>query len=407
MTLKIFLVMKLNRINIIGINPCKRFSDNELYCINNSDVIFSGRRNINLLNNIDKNKIEIMDINKFLIQLNEYFNDNKKITVIASGDPLFYGIGKLIIDNFDKRFIDIIPNIGTLQIAMAKIKEEYNDIKVISLHGRPIKGLAQKIRCHNKIFLFTDKINSPSNIAKYLLDFNLNNFTAYVFENLGYKNEKIGKYNINDLINMEFSDLNAILLKKYKDNTISLDDNNFIKKNNNITKKEIRNIDISEMDIKNNSTIWDIGSGTGSISIEASFSNKDGKIYSIEKDVESYNNIIKNMKGFSTDLEVINGEAPAILYNITDDPDIVFIGGSSSKIESIIEYSHKRLKSNGIIIVNTTTIENMVKAYNKMKKLDMYVNIKQINVSRSRDINNLTRFAPLNQVYVVKGVKNE
>ena len=72
-----------------------------------------------------------------------------------------------------------------------------------------------------------------------------------MFENLGYENERVGKYNLNDLINMEFSDLNVILLKKYRDNIINLDDENFTKKNNNITKKEVRGIDISEMNIKN------------------------------------------------------------------------------------------------------------------------------------------------------------
>ncbi len=397
----------MNKINIIGINPGKKFNDNELYCIENSDVIFSGERNIELLNNIKKNKIEIKNMKNFLFKLNEYFKDNKIITVIASGDPLFYGIGKLIINNFDKKFIDILPNISTLQMAMAKIKEDYNNIKIISLHGREIKGLAQKISGYNKIFIFTDKINTPSYIAKYLIDFNLNNFVIYVFENLGYENEKIGVYNLEDIINLNFSDLNVIFLKKYKDNIINFDDENFIKKNNNITKSEIRSIDISEMNIINGNTIWDIGSGSGSISIEASYIDKNGKIYSIEKEKESYNNIIKNMKKFSTDLNVINGEAPEALYKINDDPDIVFIGGSSNKLEEIIDYSYKRLKNKGIIIVNTTTIENMIISYNKIKKFDINITIKQINISRSAYINNLTRFKPLNQIYIVKGVKNE
>lgn len=397
----------MNKINIIGINPGKKFSDNELLCIENSDIIFAGERNLKLLNNIKKDKIKIKDMKNFLFNLNEYFKNNKTITVIASGDPLFYGIGKLIINNFDKKFIDIFPNISTLQIAMAKIKEDYNNIKVISLHGRNIKGLAQKINNCNKIFIFTDKINNPSYIAKYLIDFNLNNFIMYVFENLGYENEKIGIYNLEDIINLNFSDLNVIFLKRYKKNIINFDDENFIKKNNNITKKEIRSIDISEMNIIDGYTIWDIGSGSGSISIEASYINKNGKIYSIEKEKESYNNIIKNMKNFSTDLNVINGEAPEILYKINDDPDIVFIGGSSNKLEEIIDYSYKRLKNNGIIIVNTTTIENMIISYNKIKKFDIKLSIKQINISRSVDINKLTRFKPLNQIYIVKGVKNE
>ncbi len=397
----------MNKINIIGINPGKKFNDDELYCINNSDVIFSGRRNINLLNNINKNKIEIKNMDSFLDGLRKYFNDNKIITVIVSGDPLFYSIGKLIVNNFDRKFIDVIPGVGTLQIAMAKIKEDYNNIDVISLHGRSIKGLAQRIRFHNKIFLFTDKINTPSYIAKYLIDFNLNNFIAYVFENLGYENERIGKYNLNDLINMEFSDLNVILLKKCRDNIINLDDENFTKKNNNITKKEVRSIDISDMNIKNGDTVWDIGSGTGSISIETSFIDGNGRIYSIEKDVASCSNIIENMKRFSADLNVINGEAPAVLQDIGDDPDVVFIGGSSSKIEGIIEYSYRRLKTSGIMVVNTTTVENMVRAYNKMRGINMNVDIKQVNISRSRDINNLTRFVPLDQIYILKGVKNE
>ena len=180
-----------------------------------------------------------------------------------------------------------------------------------------------------------------------------------------------------------------------------------VNKNNNITKKEVRGIDISEMNIKNGDTVWDIGSGTGSISIETSFIDGNGRIYSIEKDIASYNNIIENMKRFSVDLNVINGEAPDVLQDIGDDPDVVFIGGSSSKIEDIIEYSYRRLKTRGIMVVNTTTVENMIKSYNKMREINMNVDIKQVNISRSRDINNLTRFVPLDQIYILKGVKNE
>ncbi len=357
-----------------------------------------------LVDQINKEKVIIENLEKSTEYIGKLLYENKKILIIASGDPLFYGIGRHVVNTFGENNVKILPHIGSIQYAMSLINESYEDLYVVSLHGRPIKGFAQKIFNRNKAIIFTDRINTPSAIARYLVDFNILNYSMYVFENLGYGNQKIKSIEIPDAVNENFLDPNIVYLKRRNLIRNNYSDDNFIKINNNITKKEIRDISVSEMEIQENDIIWDIGSGSGSISIQACRLNPMGKVFSVEKNVDSYKNIILNMKKFHCDLDVIHGHAPEVLTDLPD-PDIVFIGGSSGKIEDILDISFKRLKSGGRMIINTATIDNFMRSVHYFKKIEKSIEIIQANISRNRDIKNGIMMAPLHQIYIIRVVK--
>ncbi|WP_061950901.1 precorrin-6y C5,15-methyltransferase (decarboxylating) subunit CbiE [Acidiplasma cupricumulans] len=149
-------------------------------------------------------------------EIKNEFNKNKNIVVIASGNPLFYGIGTALIRNFGAEYINIVPHIGSIDVALSKLKISINTVHAISVHGRPIKGLAQRIKHYKRVIILTDKINSPDKIAGYMIEYGLTNFRFIVLERLGYNDEKIRCFNIKDALNSKFSDPNLILLMRLK-----------------------------------------------------------------------------------------------------------------------------------------------------------------------------------------------
>ena len=397
----------MKRINIVGVFPGRPINPEAEKCIMGSQVIFSGRRNLELIPKTPAQVFNIGPMKQFTRDLANTLADNKTVTVVASGDPLFFGIGKYITEHYDPDDIYIVPEVSSLQVALSRLGMGAGHMVAISLHGRKIKGLAQKIRNKRKIAIFTDGNNTPSRIAEYMAGFGLVDYSSYILERLGYEDESISKYKIKELIGKEFNDLNIMILTKDSNGKIPLpDDGLLLRKNNNITKKEIREISISELDLNNGDTLWDVGSGSGSVAIYASLINTDGNIFAIEKDKVLCNFIDENMRKFSTDIDIINGEAPEALDSIPD-PDSVFIGGTSGNIKNIVEYSYSRLKNGGRIVANIATMENFYAMMNYIKENKLQFDVKQVNISRLKPVSVYTRFDPLDQIYIIKVVKNE
>jgi precorrin-6Y C5,15-methyltransferase (decarboxylating) len=397
----------MKRINIVGVFPGRTPEDEAIDCINGSDIIFSGMRNMELVESPGKPVVKIGEFKKFQEDMASAYNAGKVITVIASGDPLFYGIGKYITENYKSCEIRIVPEVSSVQVALSRIPLNSGGLCTVSLHGRPIKGLAQKIRNNNKICIFTDSINTPAAIAAYMIRFGLSFYRAYVFENLGYKNEKISSLPVNELMNKEFEPLNIMILTSENSNKISMpDDDMFARHNGNITKKEIRNISISDLELNDGETLWDVGSGSGSVAIAASFQNQNGNIYAIEKNSELCQNIQSNMEMCATDVNIINGIAPEVLHDLPD-PDCVFIGGSSGRIKDIMDYSFRRMRINGRMVINITTVDNLQKALDYIKSGNLKAEIRQVNISKLMSVSKYKRFVPMDQIYIIKVVKNE
>ncbi|EMM81317.1 precorrin-6Y C5,15-methyltransferase (decarboxylating), CbiT subunit [Leptospira interrogans str. 2006001854] len=299
------------------------------------------------------------------------------ICVLASGDPLFFGIGNLIRKKVGPEYVDFIPAPSSVQHAFAKIGIPWDDAEVLSLHGRSSKGLITKLQFLNKVALFTDKINHPKEIASYLLSFNESEWTAFVCENLGGEKERIRKFDLKSLSEEEGIDpLNVLVLIRnsvnWKPPTVvpNVSEENYSKrvpKKGLITKKEVRILSIAFLNIREDSVIWDIGAGSGSIAIEAAQIAKNGKSYAIEIDPEGIEICKQNILLQKTDnVHVISGKAPEVLEKLPD-PDCIFVGGSNGDIYEIIRISLNKLSPLGSLVINAVTIDNVSQIYQSFK----------------------------------------
>ena len=106
----------------------------------------------------------------------------RRVVVLASGDPLFYGIGAYLARQLGPETLSVIPHVSSVQLAFARCGESWQDAAVVSVHGRPLRGLAQRVNACDKVALLTDDVNTPAVIANYLLSFGMAEYRAFVGE---------------------------------------------------------------------------------------------------------------------------------------------------------------------------------------------------------------------------------
>ena len=129
-----------------------------------------------------------------------------------------------------------------------------------------------------------------------------------------------------------------------------------------ITKREVRAVSLYSLGLRHGSVVWDIGAGTGSVSVEAALIASEGQVYAIERDTDSLPLLETNVVNLGSDnIHIVNGEAPAALKSLPN-PDSVFVGGSGGNLSEILEYANSRLKPNGTIVVNLAVLERTTSA---------------------------------------------
>lgn len=396
-------------IKMIGIGDEGKLSLLPMYekWIDESEILIGGKRQLSFFPEYQGEKVVIEGGLSSLIDRLQ--TETKKVVILASGDPLFFGIGGYL---SSKIRLDIYPYLSSVQLAFAKVGERWQDAYFTSVHGRSMKGLAQRIDGKEKVAILTDMENSPNKIAQYLLSFGMTEYQAFVGENLGNENERCRWFRLDEMKDAEFSPLNVVILKKIEKNpswSIGIEDEEFIQRKPEkglITKKEIRTLSISAMRLKEDSVVWDIGTCTGSVAIEAAKMAREGQIFAIEKNEGDLENCKQNLAKFRVDATLIHGKAPEGLETFPD-PDAVFIGGTAGGMGEIVDICCSRLNDGGRIVLNAVTIENLSEAMSAFKERGFHTTITLAQISRSKPILNLTRFDALNPIYIIEAWRQE
>ncbi len=385
--------------------------------IDNCDVLVGGKRHLSLFTDQKKEMIPITGHLKPIIDQIKTNAPNKKIVVLASGDPLYHGIGSTLLRYFKKTDINIHTNISSISAAFAAIKEPWHEAKIISFHGkRNNKFSFSKISRELKVAFLTDPQNNPQFIAKELIDQGLFNFKFCVLENLGdTEKETITWFDsLNKVKDKSFSEPNIVILINQTNDRVSIPHETYAGMNDSlfkhskglITKSEIRSISLSKLKlIKKDHILWDIGSGSGSVGIEASFQIPWGQVIAIEKQSNRISDIIVNIKNFNcSNIKVVNATFPEGIEELKP-PDRVFIGGGGKNLEQIINLSCEKLSQYGIIVVNTVLMQNLDIAVRVLKKHLVNPEVIQVQVSRSKKMPYGDRFEALNPVWIISGSK--
>ena len=351
--------------------------------------------------------------------------DHHGVVILTSGDPLFFGLGRLLLERFQATELEFYPHLSSIQLAFNRLKIPWQDAKLVSVHGRVTDELTKFLQQgQDKIALLTDGNNHPGAIARLFLALALPvNYSFYVCENLGAATEKITHFapeamvQLSKLAATDFSALNVlILVREAQSETLNLDnlpliglpDSSFLSFSDRpglITKKEIRLAILGELALQPSQVVWDIGAGTGSVSIEIARLCATSKILAIEKTTIGSTLITKNSLRFKVDnIQSINGKAPDVLEDLPPS-DRIFIGGSGGKITDILHACSHKLKDKGLIVMAFATIEYQLRAIDWLSSHDWQYRLLQLQISRSTPLNHLTRLTPLNPVTIITAEK--
>ncbi|CAN2040491.1 precorrin-6Y C5,15-methyltransferase (decarboxylating) [Candidatus Magnetomoraceae bacterium gMMP-15] len=394
----------------MGLSP-KDLTENYLKLIKAADILIGGKRHLEFFSDFPAEQKEITKDLKGLISYIKTKMRKKRIVVLASGDPMFFGIGQMLIKSIGKDNVSIHPNISSVAAAFSRIKESWQDVFIISMHGRNRQTeLLRAIKHNDKIAVFTDPKNNPSQLAKLLLKKDTDDFDLYVFEQMGTENEKVKCYTLSEAASSQFKEPNLVVLKRIKNFTskktklyLGTSDNMFDHHKGLITKSEIRAVTISKLCLSTNHILWDLGAGSGSVAIEASLMIKKGRIFAVEQHAERIKQIENNKKRFNvTNLKIIQSVLPDGLEALPE-PDRIFIGGGGRNLEKIIRISSKYLKPGGIIVINTVLISNIEIALNTLKKMDYKTDIVQIQINRRQKMPWGERLEAQNPVWIISG----
>lgn len=391
------------------------------------DIYESVKEKLRVINNVD----ETFEFIKSRIS-----NLKSHIVLLASGDPLFFGIGRRSIREFGREAVEIIPDISSVQLAFSKIKESWDDALLLSLHGGsdPLKrrhlpydisDIPNLLKTHKKIAILTDSINNPSKIAETVHSSGLGGLCRmFVCEKLGYPDEKIKEVTPFEFINLSFVQPNLVVLlnqslqditeaqtpaqgyaeHSYNDaHLIGLSEKDILHSGGLITKDEARAITLHKLRPLPFGVFWDIGAGSGSISVEISRLCPQMNVFAVEKDPIQTANILNNKMRFNlANLHVIEGEAPFVLKELPT-PHRVFIGGSGGRLEDIVRFICETRTE--IIVINAATIETLNKAFAFLQKSTYDIDVVQVSVSRLKRIGDGNHFSAHNPVFIIRGIR--
>jgi len=391
---------------IAGLFPAQR------NLIEQADLLVGGERHLDFFPDHAGEKWVIKGSLTELTERLKAEQEGRNVVVLASGDPMFYGIGAYLAKKVEG--VQIHPHLSSIQLAFAKIGLGWQDAYITSLHGKSIKGFAQKIDGHGKIAILTDEKNTPGSIARYLLEYGFHEYYAYVAENLGSAEETCERFELDELRDTMFSPLNVVILLKKQGAltpqwSLGIEDEEFSQRKPDkglITKREVRVLSLAELKLQPTSTVWDIGTCTASVAIEAAKVAREGQVYGIEKNEPDLQNALENARKFRTDLNLYHGKAPEFL-DTWPDPDAVFIGGSGGEMGEVLRICAERLRPNGRVVLNAATIETLYEATTTFATLGFATRVTLLQISRSKPVLHLTRFEGLNPIYIITAWKAE
>jgi precorrin-6Y C5,15-methyltransferase (decarboxylating) len=385
----------------------KALSGEQIRMVESAEVLVGGTRYLDAFPAHTGTRIPLKGpLAPVLARAEEERRAGKRVVILADGDPLFFGIGKRVIEAVGGDLVEFHPQVTALQAAAARIGIPWDGVKTVSLHGRrDLWPLRRALVGAHHVGVFTDRVNHPAAIAGELLRREVHAFRMWVFENLWQEDERFGVYELDCVQGLGFSALNFVILERTGSPQhplrFGLSDDLYEHDKGLITKQEVRAVGLSLLGIEPRHTVWDLGAGCGSVAVEASFLAQEGSVYAVERDPSRLRLIRENIRrsGAYT-VEPVQSEMPACLASLPD-PDRIFIGGGLGQGVEILSAALHRLKPGGRMVLHLVLLGSLSRARRFLEEAGYPYTVAQIQVSRSRNLAGDERLEALNPVYVL------
>ena len=327
----------------------------------------------------------------------------RRVAVLLSGDVGFFSGAKKLQQLLPgaKR----VPGISSLVYFCSQLGTAWEDAHLVSAHGRAAH-LVSEIRRHKKVFSLLNGAGDLRELCAALLSFGMEDIRLSYGADLGYGTERILRGTPAELSEEAGADLSVLLAENPRVDaqiTASLPDEVFERGQVPMTKEEVRAVSIGKLRLTEGAVLWDVGAGTGSVSVEVARLDPRATVYSIEKKDEAVELLRANRSRFGLDnMEVICGAAPEALADLPA-PTHVFVGGSSGNLREILTVALEK-NAAARIVINAITLETVSESLRAVEEFSLEdVDVASVTVAKSRDVGKYHMMTGQNPVYVIAG----
>jgi precorrin-6Y C5,15-methyltransferase (decarboxylating) len=404
------------KIYVVGVGPgdLQLLTRAALQIIESSDLLIGGVRNLEAFQYLNKETLAIRNNLDEICQTIATGYRFRRITVLATGDPGLFSIGQTLKRKLAGAPLEMISGVSSVQYFCNKLGITGDDLRIVSWHGRVRLNLAAEIRQHRRVCVFTDAQRPPQAICQELLGCGLTEVRVTVGENLSYPDERLVTGLLAEMAEKaekEFGGLSLLLFektatatKRWPYLTPGIPDSAFIRETVPLTKEEVRAVTLAKLRLRRDSVVFDIGAGTGSVSVECALLAPAGQVYAIERNSAALKLLAGNRERFDADnIVVVPGSAPDILAQLPP-PDRVFIGGTGGNLAAIIEWL-SGLATMPRVVLNAVTLETTYQAMEGFQASGFTTELIQLAVARGATYGGKHLLQALNPIYIISAAQ--
>ena len=327
------------------------------------------------------------------------------VGVLLSGDTGFYSGAKNLWPLLGGHEVITIPGLSSLTYFCARLQTTWQDAKLVSAHGRDC-DLAGEIARNRKTFALTGGTTKVEDVCRTLTERGLGDVRVSVGERLSYPDERIVTGTAARLAGETFDSLAVVLSENPRPAARpwrgpGLPDSAFLRGEVPMTKEEVRAVALSRLRLEENHVVWDVGAGTGSVSVECALACPAGRVYAVEKKAEALALLAENRARFGADnLEIVAGTAPEALADLPA-PDRVFLGGTSGNMEEILGAAFRKNPA-ARVVCTAVTLETVAEAARIFAGLED-AGMVQLSVTRTRPAGRYHLMDAQNPVWLFSG----
>lgn len=326
--------------------------------------------------------------------------------VAFSGDAGFYSGARGLLPLLEEHHIPtkVLPGVSSVQLLSARLGRPWQDWKLVSAHGTdcdPVAAVSQG----KPVFFLTGGALGPAELCQQLTDAGLGGLSVTVGENLSGEDEKITSGTAAELAGRGFPSLSVLLVEaapRYAPRCPGIPDGEFIRGDVPMTKQEVRSAALAKLSVRPADVLWDVGAGTGSVSVELALAASWGRVFAVECEAEACALIRENREKFSVwNLQLVEGKAPQALMELPA-PDAVFIGGTKGGMEDIVAAALDK-NPQVRICVSAIAVETLSAAVTALAGRGLEVQVTQVSVSRTKPAGKLHLLMANNPTFLITG----